>query len=144
MCTLLFVKALLPWVCRLNMKESLTWQASPEDTPLWTMPGQTWRGAGPERQTCVFVCAAASVSHEANGKGGSSCAWLTAVVCVRGVLGGSASCVCVCLLTTSTPQPQAIQVEAGWNMHTNLHAAAQKEVHTHALIFCEPPPLLRM
>lgn len=72
MCTLLFVKALLPWVCRPNMKESLTWQASPEDTPLWTMPGQTWRGAALERQTCVYVCvcacAAASVCDEANGK----------------------------------------------------------------------------
>lgn len=43
-CVLLFV-ALLPWACRLNMKESLTWQALPEDTPLRTMPGQTWHTA---------------------------------------------------------------------------------------------------
>ncbi|KAI9533832.1 hypothetical protein NQZ68_018200 [Dissostichus eleginoides] len=33
------------WRQRLNMKGSLTWQASPEDTPLWTMPGQTWHRA---------------------------------------------------------------------------------------------------
>lgn len=28
-CIGLFVKALLPWACRLNMKGSLTWQALP-------------------------------------------------------------------------------------------------------------------
>lgn len=51
-CTGLFVKALLPWAYRLNMKGSLTWQASPQDTPLWTMPGQTWhRALGPEGNT---------------------------------------------------------------------------------------------
>lgn len=27
------------------MKASLTWQALPEDTSLWTMPGQTWHTA---------------------------------------------------------------------------------------------------
>ncbi len=63
-CVGLFVKALLLWACRLNMKGSLTWQASPEDTPLWTMPGQTWHtalglrdGLGPKYvRVCVCMC----------------------------------------------------------------------------------------
>lgn len=54
----LFFKALLPWVCRPNMKGSLTWQALPEDTPLWTMPGQTWhRAPGLRDGLGLNVCA---------------------------------------------------------------------------------------
>lgn len=53
------VKALLPRACRLNTKESLTWQALLEDTPQWTMPGHTWHTVvGPKDGLglCVCVC----------------------------------------------------------------------------------------
>lgn len=132
MCVALFVKALLPWACRLNMKASLTWQALPEDTSLWTMPGQTWHTAvglkhwlgltmrvqvrlgisvlwiregrrTVREKTHANVCVCVNDSRKV-GKRWSACVRACAVLCGAGAPGLGFLCLC---LSSNNPSTSA-------------------------------------
>lgn len=122
-CARLFVKAFLLWACRLNMKGSLTWRASPEDTPLWTMPGQTWHtapslrdGQGPKyvckrerqgRYICALKQCLVALESKTKGEVTAMCSTDSRSECVYLRVSGRVCmhvcwCVCVCVYTLSS------------------------------------------
>lgn len=100
------------------MKGSLTWRASPEDTPLWTMPGQTWHtapslrdGQGPKyvckrerqgRYICALKQCLVALESKTKGEVTAMCSTDSRSECVYLRVSGRVCmhvcwCVCVCV-----------------------------------------------